>query len=193
MILLLPVSIPPEDTNKHIQHLSFSREQRGEILSFYQRIKISPFGRNDSWSTKGKIMKKEYKIVAVEEPEWGIIGKGLREFNTQQAGDDQYQNLCFVINGPDQEVVGGIIGATYWEWFYVDLLWVKEELRGCGYGHHLLTLAEDEARLRGAKNAYLDTFSFQVPNFYKQHGYEVFGELPDFPPGHQRYFMKKRL
>ena len=53
--------------------------------------------------------------------------------------------------------------------------------------------AEDEARQRGAKNAYLDTFSFQVPDFYKQHGYEVFGELPDFPPGHQRYFMKKQL
>ncbi|MCB9421225.1 MAG: GNAT family N-acetyltransferase [Ardenticatenaceae bacterium] len=135
----------------------------------------------------------EYKIVAVEEPEWGIIGKGIRQYNTQQAGDDRYQNLCFVIHGPNQEVLGGIIGATYWEWLYVDLLWIQEELRGRGYGHRLLTLAEEEARQRGATNAYLDTFSFQVPDFYKQHGYEVFGELPDFPPGHQRYFMRKRL
>jgi N-acetylglutamate synthase-like GNAT family acetyltransferase len=72
-------------------------------------------------------------------------------------------------------------------------LWVKDELRGRGYGHRLLTLAEHKARQRGAKNAYLDTFSFQAPNFYKQHGYQVFGELQDYPPGHQRYFLTKQL
>ncbi len=60
-------------------------------------------------------------------------------------------------------------------------------------GIAFLTLAEEEARGRGAKNAYLDTFSFQAPDFYKQHGYQVFGELKDFPPGHQRYFYKKQL
>jgi len=46
---------------------------------------------------------------------------------------------------------------------------------------------------RGAKKAYLDTFSFQSPDFYKQHGYQVFGELQDFPPGNQRYFFTRRL
>lgn len=86
-----------------------------------------------------------------------------------------------------------MIGETYWEWFYLDLLWVKDELRGRGYGRRLLTLAEDEARQRGAKNVYLDTFSFQVPNFYKQPGYQVFGELENFPSGHPRYFFTKQL
>jgi N-acetylglutamate synthase-like GNAT family acetyltransferase len=74
---------------------------------------------------------------------------------------------------------------------YVDLLWVIDELCGRGYGHRLLTAAEDEARQRGAKNAYLDTFSFQAPTLHKQHGYQVFGQLEDFPPGHQRYFTRK--
>ncbi|MGB7097037.1 MAG: GNAT family N-acetyltransferase, partial [Anaerolineales bacterium] len=78
-------------------------------------------------------------------------------------------------------------------WFYLDLMWIKDDLRGRGYGQRLLTLAEDEARQRGAKNAYLDTFSFQAPDFYKKYGYKVFGELQDFPPGHHRYFMTKKL
>ncbi|MCK7522514.1 MAG: GNAT family N-acetyltransferase [Ignavibacteriales bacterium] len=86
-----------------------------------------------------------------------------------------------------------MIGETHWGWLYINLLIVKEELRGYGYGRKLLMLAEEEARKLGAKNAYLDTFSFQAPDFYRQHGYRVFGELKDFPPGHQRYYLTKAL
>ncbi len=138
-------------------------------------------------------MDEEYRIVYIDKPEWGIIGQGIRDFNEQKAGEDKYQNLCYVLRTPAQEIVGGLIGATYWDWFYIDVLWVKEELRGRGFGHSLLTTAEDVARQRGAKNAYLDTFSFQAPDFYKAHGYRIFGELPDFPLGHQRYFFTKQL
>jgi GNAT superfamily N-acetyltransferase len=141
-------------------------------------------------------MDEAYQIVYVDNPEesaWGIIGRGISKYNRKQAGDNQFQRLCFVLHTPDQEIVGGVLGETYWEWLYIDLLWVKDELRGHGFGHRLLTLAEQEARQRGARNAYLDTFSFQAPDFYKQHGYQVFGELQDFPPGHRRYFLTKQL
>lgn len=141
-------------------------------------------------------MDEEYHIAYVDKPEetaWGIIGRGVSRYNKEQAGENKFRRLCFVLQAPDDEIVGGILGETYWEWLYVDLLWVKDELRGCGFGHRLLTLAEDEARERGARNAYLDTFSFQAPDFYERHGYQVFGELQDFPPGHQRYFLMKQL
>jgi len=138
-------------------------------------------------------MADEFTIAYLDKPEWGIIGQGISNYNKQQAGEDNGQNLCFVLQSPDQEIVGGVIGATYWNWLYIDLMWIKEEHRRSGYGHRLLTLAENEARKRGAKHAYLDTFSFQAPDFYKKHGYQVFGELHDFPAGYQRYFMKKQL
>ena len=141
-------------------------------------------------------MDEEYNIVYVDKPEqsaWGIIGRAIHHYNIQQAGDDNSQRLCFVLHAPDQEIVGGLIGVTHWDWLCIDLLWVKDELRGRGYGHRLLTLAEQEARQRGAKNAYLDTFSFQALDFYEQHGYQVFGKLEDFPLGHQRYYLTKQL
>jgi GNAT superfamily N-acetyltransferase len=141
-------------------------------------------------------MDIEYKVVHVEKPEesaWGIIGRGLMAFNKQQAGDDQMQRVCFALQGADGEIAGGILGEIYWDWLYVDLMWLQEELRGRGYGHQLLEQIEAEARQRGVRHAYLDTFSFQAPEFYQQHGYRVFGELKDFPAGHQRYFMTKDL
>lgn len=137
-----------------------------------------------------------YKIEYVAKPEesaWGIIGQGVGTYNKEHAGDNHFQRLCYVLNVSDEEVVGGVLGEVYWDWLYIDLLWVKEELRGHGHGHRLLTHIEEEAQGLGAKNAYLDTFSFQAPEFYKQHGYQVFGELTNFPPGYQRYFLTKEL
>jgi GNAT superfamily N-acetyltransferase len=141
-------------------------------------------------------MDEEYQIVYEDKPgesAWGIIGQGIDDYNRQQAGDHKAQRICYVLKSPDQVIVGGLVGVIFWDWFYIDLLWLKEELRGHGYGHRILALAEDEARRRGAKNVHLDTFSFQAPDFYKQHGYRVFGELQDFPQGHTRYFMTKQL
>ena len=141
-------------------------------------------------------MDEEYQIVTVDKPEesaWRIIGQGISNYNKQHAGDDKAQRLCFAIQAPDQEIAGGVIGVVYWDWLFIDLMWVKEGLRCRGYGHRLLTLIEDEARQRGAKHVHLDTFSFQAPNFYKHHGYRVFGELQDFPAGHQRYYLTKEL
>jgi len=141
-------------------------------------------------------MNEEYDIISVDKPDdsvWEVVGGGIHNFNVQQAGDTQQKQLCYILRTTDQKIVGGLIGATYWNWLYIDLLFVNEELRGRGYGHRLLKFAEDEARKRGAKNVYLDTFSFQAPDFYKKYGYHVFGELKDFPPGHQRYFFTKQL
>ena len=141
-------------------------------------------------------MNDEYQIAFVDKPDesaWGIIGQGISSYNEQKAGAEKAQILCFALYAPDQEIVGGVLGVIYWDWLHIDLMWVKEDLRGHGYGQRLLTLVEDEARRRGAKNAFLDTFSFQAPGFYKQHGYQVFGELQDFPPGHQRTFLTKQL
>ena len=138
-------------------------------------------------------MTEEVKchIEYLETPAWEVIGGGISDFNEQQAGDDSGKNLCFVLRDAKEEIVGGVIGATYWDWLYINLMWVREDLRGKGFGQQLLTLAEDEARKRGATNSYLDTFSFQAPIFYQKQGYKIFGELADFPKGHQRYFFKE--
>jgi len=141
-------------------------------------------------------MNEEYTIHQVEKPDesaWKAIRGGISKYNTQPAGEAQHKSLCFLLRTPDQEIVGGLIGELYWNWFYINLLLVKEELRGRGYGHRLMELAEEETRQLGARHAYLDKFSFQASDFYQQHGYRVFGELNDVPPGCQRYFHTKQL
>ncbi|WP_272899885.1 GNAT family N-acetyltransferase [Tolypothrix bouteillei] len=45
-----------------------------------------------------------------------------------------------------------------------------ESFRGEGYGDALLATAEQEAVKRGCQYVYLDTFSFQAPEFYRKQG-----------------------
>ena len=93
----------------------------------------------------------------------------------------------------DGRVIAGADGRTQWDWLYVAHLWVDHGLRGTGTGVRVLAAIEDAARARGCRAAFLDTLAFQAKPFYEKLGYEVFGTLDDYPMGHQRFFMRKRL
>jgi len=92
-----------------------------------------------------------------------------------------------------KDVVGGLTGSTWMNWLYVELLWIADKYRGKGHGRSLMKKAEDEARKRGVKNVFLNSFSFQAPGFYKKLGYKEFGKLKDFPAGHTRHWLMKAL
>ncbi|OUL25241.1 GNAT family N-acetyltransferase [Nostoc sp. 106C] len=122
-----------------------------------------------------------------------VINK-LVEYNSdRQIEKDEYQPLAILIRDHNNFVVGGLVGKTQWGWLFVSHLWVTEFLRGKGYGKQLMAKAEAAAKQRGCSYAYLDTFSFQSLGFYERLGYQRFGVLENFPPGYQRYFLKKEI
>jgi ribosomal protein S18 acetylase RimI-like enzyme len=55
----------------------------------------------------------------------------------------------------------------------------------------MLLQAEQEAKARGCRGVWLDTYSFQARGFYERLGYAVFGTLDDYPPGQSRIFLHK--
>lgn len=90
-------------------------------------------------------------------------------------------------------VLGGLTGLTYWGWLEIGDLRLEEGLRGRGYGRVLLRMAEEAARERGCSRVWLRTFSFQARGFYEKEGYQVVGELEDYPPGETFYWMRKDI
>jgi GNAT superfamily N-acetyltransferase len=138
----------------------------------------------------------DYFLTVEETPETQDIKaleRGLDEFNFAATTHDNARKLAILLRDSNKQVVGGLFAWTYWNWLEVKYLWIKNELRGKGYGSQLLLAAEKEAIHRGCDSAFLDTFSFQAPNFYQKLGYSIFGVLEGFPLQHQRYFLKKNL
>ena len=101
--------------------------------------------------------------------------------------------LGVFVRGTDGSTLGGATGHTNWGWLYIDGFWLPEVLRGAVGGGRILTAAEDEARRRGCTRSRLYTYSFQARGFYEKHGYQVFGVLDDYPPGHQQVWLRKDL
>ncbi len=131
--------------------------------------------------------------AAASEADVARIRAGLSEFNRSRIPDKMYAQLVFTLLDRDGQFAGGLTGFVDYGWLFVNYLWVGESARGKGNGRKLMLAAEQEARTRGCKNSWLDTFSFQARDFYERLGYRIFGELEDFPPGHRRYFMRKSL
>jgi len=131
--------------------------------------------------------------AAPDETELKQLEAALFAFNRTAAGHEGYRPIVCLLRDAHGAMVGGITGSAHHRWFSIDLFWVREDVRGLGHGSRLLKTAEQEAIRHGCLRAHLDTHSFQAPGFYLKHGYEVFGELPDFPHGQSRLFMTKRL
>lgn len=90
-------------------------------------------------------------------------------------------------------VAGGLNGVTHWGWCYIRHLWVRADWRRRGLGHRLLAEAETQARARACVGLYVDTFDPGAAAFYERAGFARFGKIEDFPPGHARMFLRKRM
>lgn len=123
--------------------------------------------------------------------------RSLLEYSPQiqqvKSGEPDYKKLHILARDDDSNVIGGLNGETFWGWLFIENLAVDDAFREHRLGSKLLQGAEDEARKRGCKAAYLDTYSFQALPFYEKHGYKPFGTLLDFPAGHQKIFLWKHL
>ena len=122
-----------------------------------------------------------------------VILASLVAFNTSKTGPGNGAALAVVLRDATGSVTGGLWGSTGYGWLFTQLLVVPEAMRGQGIGSEIMRCAEREAISRGCHSAWLDTFEFQAREFYEGMGYVCFAELPDYPAGFARFFMKKAL
>ena len=121
------------------------------------------------------------------------VTDALNAFNHAHSEVGNAHQKVFVIRDENQHLIGGVVLVIHWRWLNIDILFVHEAFRQQGIGSQLLQKAESYAQAQGCIGAYLDTLSFQAPDFYLKHNYKVIAELKDFPPGPNRkvYFAKR--
>lgn len=137
-----------------------------------------------------------YRIEQAERPDdaYMPIWAPLLAFNQKVAGDAQGAPFALSVHAAGSEAVaGGLWALSLWGSFYIALLVAPDDGRGQGLGSELLARAEVEARARGCRQMWLDTYAFQAPGFYARHGFTVFGQIDGPAPIFPRVFMQKPL
>ena len=121
-----------------------------------------------------------------------VIDEGLGAHNAPFLENPGYSYFGLFVRDEGGVIRAGLIGHCYAGWLFVNLLWVEAGLQRRGIGSGLLAAAERHGREFGCHSAWLETFSFQGPDYYPRLGYREFARL-DVPPGHQRIFFRKAL
>ncbi|NTJ42983.1 GNAT family N-acetyltransferase [Agrobacterium larrymoorei] len=129
---------------------------------------------------------------ADDEAKATILG-ALKNYNVNRFGSAEWKDIVISLKNEDGNVIGGLAGQTARSWLYTALLFIPEELRGHGLGPKLLGMAEDEARQRGCKGAYIDTMSPEALSLYQRCGYTIFGQIEDFGDGITMTYLKKNF
>lgn len=123
--------------------------------------------------------------------EIAVVREGLHRFNFAATGLTQHHAVTLFVRDAGGAIRGGLLGYVWGEWLHITDLWIADEWRRRGLGGQLLDRAEGEAARVGARGAFLSTFDFQAPEFYKLRGYDVYGALTGYPPGHTEYHLRK--
>lgn len=123
------------------------------------------------------------RILALLDDHSKAIGKSFR---SETVAFEAYEDTLYL---------GGLVArfSPELKWVFVELLAVGEDGRGKGIGGQLMARLEGEARARLMDGIWLDTFSFQAPEFYRRLGYTEFGRIEGYPDNEARHFFFKRL
>ena len=106
---------------------------------------------------------------------------------------DATGSITIVARDADDCLVGGIFGDAFLGCLEVLVLWIKENYRRQGLGSKLLQQAEYHAKKLGCTLVRINTFDFQAPRFYQQHGYEKLTSLKYTPDGPEKIMFLKRI
>ncbi len=151
--------------------------------SFYRK----DFTRNTVENT----IPGNYKLIKVpDEAELKIYNDMLEQENSILPEKNEIKLCAFIKEG--DVVIGGAITEISDNWMYVDEVWIPDTLRGKGLGRKVIETVEKEAKNYKVFGSNLCTSSFQALDFYKKIlGYEVFGELENYPKEHIEYYLRK--
>ena len=121
------------------------------------------------------------------------IGDLIRAYNRSKREEAESELLNLYVEDEMGNLMAGLVAETFGNWLEIEYLFVKEELRGQGIGSKLLQRAENEAKNQNCRFAFVNTYQFQAPDFYKRHGYKEVFALKDYPYTGQRFYYQKDL
>lgn len=125
--------------------------------------------------------------------EAALVDSGLDQFNHQAADLAAVRRFACFVRSDAGDLIGGAIARHWGRCCEVQQIWVAEQYRSIGIGRRLLERVEEQALREDCQLIYLETFSFQAPEFYRALGYDVVCEFSGFPDDIRKFILQKAI
>jgi mutator protein MutT len=93
----------------------------------------------------------------------------------------------------DSKFIGAIVIQLFWQQLHIKYLLVEEQYRGQGIARQLMNHALTFGKKRGCHFAFVETMSFQAPEFYQKMGFAIEFSRPGYAENTTFYYLKKSL
>lgn len=120
------------------------------------------------------------------------VKKELQKYNIARV-KQRLRPLSVYCREESGTLVGGVVANCVWGWLHIDSVWVAEHCRGANVGRALLARIENLGAQENCHSAFLETYSFQAPEFYLSLGYEMLASLNNYADNQTRFFFCKSL
>jgi GNAT superfamily N-acetyltransferase len=87
------------------------------------------------------------------------IQRGLHAYNQEMGGPYDREPVTVLARDASGAVRGGLLGLTYWNWLFIDWLWLARDMRGKGLGARLFDRAVVHARNQGVGLLFIHALS----------------------------------
>lgn len=134
----------------------------------------------------------EYQEEPIQEDEQ-VLNDGISDESALKKNMEPIKPFRVFIKDTNGIVLGGASGTIFYGSLYVDMLWLKKELRGQGLGKKLMMEAEKIGREWKCTFATLNTMDWEALPFYQKLGYQIEFVREGYSNESKMYMLRKML
>jgi ribosomal protein S18 acetylase RimI-like enzyme len=109
-------------------------------------------------------------------------------------GDDLVEDsIAFEMHEKDGKFIGCIVVRMFWGQLHIKNLVVDKKYRGYGYGKKLMEIALEYGKKQGCNFSFVETMSFQAPEFYQNLGFKLELKRDGYSRGTSFCYLKRDL
>lgn len=133
---------------------------------------------------KNKLTDEIKKKIFQGFAEQAIKATGINGLNEEPVSFELFTN---------GELMGAIVVQLFWKQLHIKYLFVEENYRGQGIARRLMNHALEYGKKRECQFAFVETMSFQAPEFYQKMGFTIEFSRPGYAVNTTFHYLKKCL
>lgn len=134
----------------------------------------------------------EFKIENMSDEIQAKINDEFYKYQIETTGPIEYKTVVFTAR-QNNELIGVLTAIIKWGQLHIKTLIVDSTYRKHGIGSQLMQQTFNYGRDNGCTIVYVETSSFQAPDFYKKIGFVVEFIRDGYKNGYSYYYLKYNL